>query len=79
MFSLKNRAFRIVLSLFMGGMIQEFFHISTGRDFSGWLWIGAIVSYISLSVWIYYKNLNDVNQLVKKEEEKKANSSLLDN
>lgn len=78
-YSLKNRWIRIALALLLGGMLQELMHTSTGKDNSGFLVIGAIFFYLVLSFWIYFKNLYDLNKMVRKEELKEGNDSLIDN
>lgn len=78
-YSLKNRWMRIALAVLFGAILQETFHIFTGRDSVGWFWVGTIFCYLTLSFWIHYKNLYDLNKIVKKEEQKKANDTIIDN
>ena len=69
----------MVISFLFGGMLQESMRLLTGRETSVWLWAGGIFCYIGLGFWMYYKNLYEVNKIVKKEEQKKTREDIIDN
>jgi len=68
--NLKKNWVRIVISLFVGGAIQESVRIKTGNDDKALLILGAVLFYILLSAGVYiYTSLvlqRKVNQKIKR-------------
>jgi hypothetical protein len=54
---MNKRWVRVILALLIGGMLQETTRISTGKESGGLLLFGAIVSYVLMSGFVYYRNI----------------------
>lgn len=54
--NLNNKWIRAILSLFLGGALQELFRIKTGNDNSNVLIFGASLSFVILTVLVYLIN-----------------------
>ena len=67
---MKKRWVRILISLFVGGALNESVSIKTGNDNPGLLFLGAIVTYILFAL----QREVDRKKMIKKE-----NQELIDN
>ncbi len=77
---MKKRRVRILISLFVGGALNESVSIKTGNDNPGLLFLGAIVTYILFAIWMHYQNLYALQREVdRKKMIKKENQELIDN
>lgn len=76
---MKKRWIRILVSLLVGSAINESVSIKTGNDNPGLLLLGAIVTYILLSIWVFYQNIYILQREVdRKNKIKKENEELID-
>ncbi|MDG1331107.1 MAG: hypothetical protein P8P74_02175 [Crocinitomicaceae bacterium] len=70
---MKKRWVRVVVSLLIGGGLQESVRISTGKEIGPLFFFGAIVSYIIISVIVYVRNMwllqREVDVKLKKNDE----------
>ena len=73
---MNKRWVRVVLALLIGGVLQETSRLSTGKESGGLLLFGAIVSYVLMSVFVYYRNILMLQREVDKDL--KQNDELID-
>ncbi len=76
---MNRRWVRILFALFIGGALSETVRLSTGKESGGLVFLGAIVSYLLISGFVYYRNLYMLQKEVDRKVRKKKNSDLLDN
>ena len=73
---MNKRWVRVVLALLIGGVLQETSRLSTGKESGALLLFGAIVSYVLMSVFVYYRNILLLQREVDKDL--KQNDELID-
>ncbi|MFK7784506.1 MAG: hypothetical protein AB8B56_05315 [Crocinitomicaceae bacterium] len=70
---MSKRWVRVLLALFIGGALSESSRISTGNESGGLLIFGAIVSYLLMSGFVYFRNMYQIQREVDKKFKKNDN------
>ena len=77
---MKKRWVRVLISLFAGGALNESASLRTGDNNPGLMFIGAIVTYILLAIFVYFQNIYQLQRQVdRKNKFKKDNEDIIDN